>query len=143
MLRKISTHHPVRHFTLTMLIILLSSCSLQPKTGEAIYETMPEAFQKNGMISSSTYQVFVRTTADTKEKALINAEALAKTRAYELLLNESFTRIRVSDYGKKRLKKVIEENGKIVRLAHESKHKWGGAFQVNKIGLREYLQSIR
>ncbi len=127
----------------SVTLFTLNACMTIPEPTGFVADSMPEVFRRDGMISSSSYQVYVTTSADTEEKAMINGEALARSVMLELLMNESFARVRISEYGKKRLINLIKESGKIVRTAHLEKSKWGISYQINRIGLREYLQTIR
>lgn len=125
---------------------LLSVGCQSPSSGpveNSTYQSIPAPFRKNGMISSSTYQVYVETKADSEEKAKINGEALARTTAFRLLTNESFARIRISEYGRRKIKDLIEKEGSIVRISQIKENRWGISYQIYRNDLREYLMTIR
>ncbi len=137
--------HEEKAILLLSFLILLAGCNTTREgyTPPVAYETLPALFQRNGMINSSTYQVTVTTHATTEEKARVNGEILARTAIFELMATDSFIRTHLSEYGQKRLKDLIELNGRIVRIAHESPDRWSIAFQVNRVGLIEFLQGLR
>lgn len=113
------------------------------KPNEPHYEKVPENLKKNGMISSSTYQVWVTTIADNERQALINGEELAKNRALKLLRIEPFTRGGLSQWGANQLQNLVEKHGHVVKIVEESANNWTVIYHIQKIGLRDDLQKLR
>lgn len=140
--------HKYKGLLITILMVSLfhSGCSSssekenRPKNDR---NSIPEEFQKDGMISSSTYQVFVRTYGETEEEAKVNGEAAAREKAFKYIIKEPFIRTRLSEYGSGLLKNIIKKNGKIVRIAMDSERTWSISYHISKIGLREDFQKLR
>jgi hypothetical protein len=126
-------------------ILLIANCGGgQGNTNNGVRNSsLPDEFKVTGMVSSSTYQVFVtafgNSEGDVKEAALRDA----KQKAFNLILKEPFVSRTISDQGKKEIKNIIEENGKIVRLQKESGDTWSAVFQINKPGLQNHLKQLR
>lgn len=94
------------------------------------------------MVSSSTYQIYITLFADSRDEATSNGLLQARKRALELILNEPFIYMRISDYGRQQLVKLIEEHGRIVMLEKLQDNSWGLVFHVQKQGLRSFFQMI-
>jgi hypothetical protein len=107
------------------------------------YSGMPAEFRRSGMISSSTYQVHMQIYAETEADVKKNGSKSAQERAFQLLRKEPFIYSKISEYGIANLKKLIAENGKIVRSIPEGPRTWSIVYQISKIGLRDDFQNLR
>jgi len=115
------------------------SCASQP-----VVETgLPESLKKNGMVSSSTYQANIITGASSCNEAIPKADPILREKTYNLLTLEPFIPRFLTDIGKKQLRDLIKENGKIIRCGKQSNSEYYVVFHVTKPGLRTYLQQIR
>jgi hypothetical protein len=144
---------------ITFIMILISDftgCSSEQKTepkispeepgfftaSEDANSKLPAEFRRNGMISSSTYQVYMQVFAETESDVMKTGKKSAQERAFQLLRKEPFINPRISEYGIQTLKKLIADNGKIIRAVPDGPRTWSLVFQISKIGLRENLKAI-
>lgn len=109
----------------------------------SVKSEMPAEFRRSGMITSSTYQVFITVFGNSEQEAQKNGLQEARQKAYNLLLQEPFIPRNISDEGKRDLRRLIEESGKMVQMVKESDNTWSLVLQINKPGLRNYLQQMR
>lgn len=105
-------------------------------------DTIPDEFRRSGMISSSTYQVYMVTYADSPEMARKNGEVLIKRKAYDLIMKEPFTRRHISPYSQQKVRDLVE-TGKVIMMKPLSGNSYGLVLQIHKRGLRDYFQSLR
>lgn len=116
---------------------MLSACL----GGQGRYPPLPEAFRRDGMVSSNTYQVHVAVFAEDAATAEARGAALARTKALSLLLQEPMISARISEYGRQEIRRMVEE-GRVVRVHQESADSWIVVLHVSKRGLRDYLQKL-
>lgn len=146
------TEKPHRHLNKTFFILLslfillsagLASCRTNPEPIYARQGTLPEPFRRNGMISSSTYQVSFVMQATDEDDARRRGEAQGRTETFNLMIKEPFISVRFGHRGRQQLERIIQENGRIVRIHKEDEHYYIIVYQVTKVGLREELQGLR
>lgn len=114
--------------------VLLALCAACSSSGGLFYPGLPEPYQKNGLISSSTYQVAFSVLADSEEEARAKGESEGRARAFEMLIKEPF--IGRFNYDRKRneLQRIVAAHGRVVYLARESASSFGVVYQVTQQG---------
>jgi len=105
------------------------------------YEELAPALQREGFVSSNTYQCAVTVLADTEREALQRGAPLARERAADLLLQETVISSRIGPRGRQEIQRLAE-NGRVVRVHQEAAERWVVVLQVSKRGLREYLANL-
>ena len=95
------------------------------------------------MISSSTYQVVVSLENPDEEDAKAQGLDLAVEKASSLISQEVFIYRNLSMDGRKKIRKLVEEKGKIVIFQRTSDKVYSIVYQVNHPRLKKYLESIR
>ncbi|MBI3394224.1 MAG: hypothetical protein HY042_00135 [Spirochaetia bacterium] len=68
-------------------------------------------------------------------------EAARKT--MNLILTSDQGPRRITEDGRRELKRFIETNGEVVKIVRESGDSWSVVFRVKKDGLREHLKRIK
>lgn len=122
------------------LFFIFAFCQSAEKTQQ--YTPLPESFRRSGMISSSTYQVYLTVTASDPFEAKHQAQPRARKRAYELLVNEPFIPRYPTYAGKIKLESIIRKEGRIVQTNQIAADSFEVVFHIHKIGLREDFQKI-
>lgn len=127
-------------------LLVVATCTLPreevPLPAEKPPE-LPNVFRRNGLISSSTYQVSVVLKAKSREEAKLSGEAQAKERAFFLIMQEPFIRKYLSPKSRDDVLSLVESSGRVVRVFPEKDGSWSVVFQVNRIGLRSDLERLR
>lgn len=104
---------------------------------------IPPEMKRNGMVSSSTYQVYITVVSTNEADAQKLADSEARQKAYNLICQEPFMPRVLSDSGKKDVRRLVETNGKIVKFVKENETSWSAVLHVQKENLRTHLQQIR
>lgn len=125
-------------FFITVFVILSNSCI----SHSSPYEPLPERYQKEGLITSNTYQIQIDVIAISRKKAIENGKQLAINKAYNMMIKEPSLKFGLGLYGRKKIKSLIESNGKIVYLSPSSEESWQIVFQVYKKGLWDFLRNL-
>ncbi|MBI3394889.1 MAG: hypothetical protein HY042_03560 [Spirochaetia bacterium] len=127
--------------TAALVLCLLPMCRSGQNDGRR--NDIPLEMKKNGMVSSSTYQVFVTVVANSEQEALKLADSTARQKAFNLMVQEPFMPRQISDFGQKEVRKLIETNGKMVKFVKDNETSWSAVLHITKEGLRGHLQNIR
>ncbi|MCB1172597.1 MAG: hypothetical protein KDK39_03475 [Leptospiraceae bacterium] len=117
----------------------LSSCQSQPP----VTDRLPDYYQKEGFTSSNTYQAHVHVIASNQADAIRDASPRARERVLDLMLKEPSLHYWISQYGKERLKKLIQSNGSAVYAVMEEEDNWVVVYQVYQKGLWDQLRKIQ
>lgn len=128
------------------LIAALSFCKSSGNgngNGRGSKSEIPPEMKRNGMVSSSTYQVFITVVSTTESDARKLAESEARQKAFNLICQEPFMPRVLTDGGKKEVRMLVDANGKIVKFVKESDTSWSAVLHVQKENLRAVLQQIR
>lgn len=130
--------------------LALSGCSSPGTTKEDApppqlsgSSSLPDRYRQNGMVTSNTYQVYILVHAASREKALAEGEESARKKAYDLIIAEPFIPVNVSDYGRERVRNLVNSESRVVQILQESQMTWSLVLQVHKIGLRKFFETIR
>ncbi len=146
-------------YILFILTVILSQCSSAPASAvnsapeesagnepgyfeEASSGGLAPEFRRSGMISSSTYQVYMQIYAESEDQVGENGLKSARDRAFHLIRKEPFIHSRITENGLQNLKKIIATNGKIIKYVQEGPRTWSIVFQISKIGLRTEFQDL-
>ena len=127
-------------------LVPLFTCHLRREEPPARVSNRPElhaAFRRNGLISSSTYQVSLSLEAATREEARRQGGVQAKDMAFYLIMQEPFIRKYLSRKARDEVRNLVESTGRVVRVFPEGGGTWRVVLQVSKIGLRNYLERLR
>ena len=104
--------------------------------------TLPALYRREGLVSSSTYQVHVVVLAESPDEARLVGDTPARQRAIDLMQNERAISSRIGYYGRQEIKRLVEEEGEIVRVHHEKDATYVIVLQVYRAGLYHYLQKL-
>ncbi|MDH5655367.1 MAG: hypothetical protein OEZ34_05635 [Spirochaetia bacterium] len=126
---------------LLFLTVLEIYCIGIFKKNSDVMPLSPE-FSRNGLISSSTYQVVIALEVASEKEARIQGRELAVEKAGSLIFQEVFIYRRLSMEGRKRIRKIIEEKGKIILIQKTSDKIYSIVFQVSQRGLKKQLERI-
>ncbi|MCE9599724.1 MAG: hypothetical protein K8S54_17325 [Spirochaetia bacterium] len=103
-----------------------------------------EEVLREGMVSSSTYQVMVTTLADSPEDARIKGEPEARRKAFNLIVREPFFRGMLSDEGRRQLRLIVDQKGRVVRVHQEPDRSYTVVYQITQPGgIRDLFRNIR
>lgn len=86
--------------------------------------------------------MYVTVPAESREDARLRGEEPAKARAEELILRERSISSRMGAYGRGEIKKLIEQEGRIVKVHAEPDGSYVVVMQIYRRGLHKYLQSL-
>lgn len=126
-----------------MFIVTASSACAGSRSHEKNQDiSLPPEFKRSGMISSSTYQVIVSLENMSEDDAKKEGADLAIEKAASLISQEVFINRNLSMDGRKKIRKLVEEKGKIVRVQKTSDKIYSIVYQVNQPRLKKYLESI-
>ena len=104
---------------------------------------LPREFKRNGLISSSTYQVVVDIETENSDRAAVLGQGMAREKAMHLILQEAFVNRNISAVGKSQIEKLIEMQGKIVKVQQVEENLYSVVYQIQKLNLRHSLQQLR
>ncbi|MBL8022359.1 MAG: hypothetical protein JNM27_21965 [Leptospirales bacterium] len=103
-----------------------------------------EEVMREGMVSSSTYQVMVSVIAANAEEARIKGEPEARRKAFNLIVREPFFRGMLSDEGRRQLRLIVDQKGRVVRVKQEPDLTYTVFFQITQPGgIRDLFRNIR
>ena len=123
------------------MLLVAGSCGTGQVFGR--YEPLPEAFRRNGLISSSTYQVYLTVFGDNEEEARIKGDEEGRAKTIELLLKEPFMSRFNYEKRKNDMINIVRRHGRVVRVAQESENTWGVVYHVTQKGsLRRNLTGL-
>ncbi len=139
----------VRFIFTILAIFLINFCVhqrynyfIESKNYDSI--SLPEEFKKTGMLSSSTYQIFLKVRADTYEEALLITQKEILEIAYYYITLEPFMLRTLSPYGKQQIFDLIKNKGKVVLIKRNlSENVYDVVFHVSEYDLRNYLRKIK
>lgn len=107
-------------------------------------QSLPEEYKRTGMLSSSTYQIFLKIKADSFEEALTIAKKEIFEVAYYYITLEPFMFRYISPYGKQQILDLIRSKGKIIAIQKNfQENVYDVVFHVFEYDLRDYLKKIR
>ena len=130
----------VNYLAVVFSFLFLSGCSgMQKKNNDT---PLPAEFTRSGLISSSTYQVMVTLENKNENDAKLEGTELAIEKATSLISQEVFIYRKLSIDGRRRIRKLVEEKGKVVMFQKTSEKIYSLVYQVNHPGLKKYLESI-
>lgn len=128
-----------------VLVLLLAGIGSACGGGQVFgrYKPLPEAYRRNGLISSSTYQVYVTVFGDSEEEARVRGEQEGQSKAIELLLKEPFMSRFNYEKRKNEMVNIVRRHGRVVRVAQESENTWGVVYHITQKGsLRRNLTGL-
>ena len=134
-------HSTIGFRLLAAALLLLVGCS----SGQVFsrYEKLPPAFTRNGLISSSTYQVYVTVFGNDEQEARFKGEQEGQARAIELLLKEPFMSRFNYEKRKNDMVNIVRRHGRVVRVAQQSENTWGVVYHITQQGtLRRNLTGL-
>ena len=106
------------------------------------HNNLPEAYFREGLISSNTFQVYVVVTATSPEEAMNLGLPIVRDHCEESLLREPSLNSRISPNGVRELRELVFSNGSVVRLHQQAADRWMLVYQVFRLGLRDYLKQV-
>ena len=105
---------------------------------------IPSDMRQDGMIDSSTYQVFITAFGSSEEEARLNGLTEARHKAFNLMRKDPALQGKSLGSGSlQELRQLIARNGKIVRIQQEPNGSWSVVLRIEKEGLRGYLRRLR
>lgn len=133
-------------FAFAAAFLIVVSCKSDEdyrREAETLRRSLPQEYQRTGMISSSTYQVYFRVSARSSVEASDLARSESEALAMKYLLKEPFIFVNVSVYGVQRLKDIVHKKGRIVVVQKsEENNYYDVVFHITDYGLREQFQQI-
>ncbi len=122
----------LNRYSAVFFLLLAFGCG----TGQVFsrYEELPEPFRRNGLISSSTYQVYVTVFGDNEEEARIKGDTEGRAKAIELLLKEPFMSRFNYEKRKNDMIAIVRSHGRVVRVAQQSENTWGVVYHITQQG---------
>lgn len=127
----------MKFLSLVLILPFMFCATPQPQVSEE--ETIRE-----GMVSSSTYQVMVTAIASNAEDARVKAEPEARRKAFNLIVREPFFRGMLSDEGRRQLRAIVDERGRVVRVRQEPDLTYTVIFQITQPGgIQDLFRNIR
>lgn len=127
----------MRFLSFALLLPFLFCSTPQPQVTE-------EEVLREGMVSSSTYQVMVSAIATSAEDARIKGEPEARRKAFNLIVREPFFRGMLSDEGRRQLRMIVDQKGRVVRVKQEPDQTYTVVFQITQPGgIRDLFRNIR
>ncbi len=131
-------------FLPVVLVATLTFCKSNGNgNGRGGKTEIPPEMKRNGMVSSSTYQVFITVVSTNEAEAQKLADSEARQKAFNLICQEPFMPRVLSDSGKAEVRKLVQASGKIVKFVKETDTSWSAVLHVQKESLRTHLQQIR
>lgn len=104
---------------------------------------LPLEYLRSGLISSNTYQVNVTVYASNDDQAMSTGLEPARARARTLMYQEHAIPIRMRLYAQSQIKRLVEDEGRIVRVQRLDADRYIVVMQVFRRGLRGYLHTFR
>lgn len=106
------------------------------------YQELPKRYLQEGLITSNTYQVHLDVIADSKNEAIRIGKEKARTKTYNMILNEPSLNFQIGSYGRSQIKDLIQRKGDVVYITPASEDTWQIVFQVYQKGLWDYLRKL-
>ncbi|MCB1324807.1 MAG: hypothetical protein H7A21_11465 [Spirochaetales bacterium] len=131
-----------RLLTLALLFSVIACASTGQSDGAADQNGLPEAYFREGLISSNTFQVYVLVTATSPEEAMNLGLPIVREHCEDSLLREPSLNSRISPNGVRELRELVFSNGSVVRLHQQAPDRWMLVYQVFRLGLRDYLKQV-
>jgi hypothetical protein len=106
---------------------------------------LPNDYKRTGLITSSTYQVYFQVRANDYIEGLKTAKRDCINLSLEYILQEPFIFANITYNGKLKLKRIIEEKGRIIYFnrVSENDDMYEVVFHITDYDLRNQFKKIR
>lgn len=105
---------------------------------------IPNEFKETGLISSSTYQIYIKIKADSYEEALNVAKKEILEISYYYISLEPFMYRNISPYGKQKIMDFIKTKGRFVYIKkNREEDVYEVVFHIFEIDLKNKIKEIR
>jgi len=130
------------------VLIFFFSCSTKKEFVQEVntlkYE-IPQEYKRTALITSSTYQVYYQVHANSYVEGLKQVKKDIVNITLEYLLKEPFLYANISYEGKMKIRKMIEQKGKMIyfKRLSENQDLYEVVFHFTYYDLRNQLRNIK